>query len=131
MSISRCFTFGEQERKSNKSDLHTSAQPSKRQRLSSYGAVNRKSNFDYFSDSDVEDRDSLHDTPVSRKRGFPHARFQAPAAALLLFILNAFITSLTFFLYFSEHRHSDMINSLIIDRASAPDTADYVDRLLE
>ena len=67
--------FDEQEGLSDDSANHTPAQPSKRQRLPT--ASPKKKSRDFVvpqSDSDSFERDSLFDSPPSRKRGFQRPR---------------------------------------------------------
>ena len=69
--------FDEEDGQSDCSDFHTPAQPSKRRRLPSYSPTMRKG-IPHVpaqeSDSDGVDRDSLFDSPATRKRGFRRPR---------------------------------------------------------
>ncbi len=65
--------FDEEDGLSDGSEFHTPAQPSKRQRLPTYSPTMRKGVPPVpaqESDSDGVERDSLFDSPSTRKRGF-------------------------------------------------------------
>jgi hypothetical protein len=66
--------FDELDGQSDCSDLHTPAQPSKRRRLPSVSPVKRRQVAVSESESDGLDRDSLFDSPSTRKRGFKRPR---------------------------------------------------------